>query len=43
MGYEQPTGALARDRMLEDWTTARTEVRRHFENLVLGEPGAEST
>jgi glutamate-ammonia-ligase adenylyltransferase len=37
MGYVDPDGASARARMLEDWTAVRTEVRAHFEALVLAE------
>jgi glutamate-ammonia-ligase adenylyltransferase len=35
MGYAQPDGAAARDDLLEDWTSIRSEVRAHFEDLVL--------
>jgi glutamate-ammonia-ligase adenylyltransferase len=35
MGYAEPEGRLARATLLDDWTRVRTEVRRHFENLVL--------
>jgi glutamate-ammonia-ligase adenylyltransferase len=39
MGYGEPEGAQARDRLLDDWTRVRTEVREHFEALVLeGDP-----
>jgi len=36
MGYRDESGALARDRMLDDWTRVRAQVRQHFDNLVLG-------
>jgi glutamate-ammonia-ligase adenylyltransferase len=36
MGYAEPEGERARDRLLDDWTTVRTEVRRQFEALLLG-------
>ncbi len=35
MGYAEPEGRHAREALLDDWTRVRTEVRRHFENLVL--------
>jgi len=35
MGYAEPEGRRAREALLDDWTRVRTEVRRHFENLVL--------
>jgi glutamate-ammonia-ligase adenylyltransferase len=38
MGYADADGQLARSRLLEDWTAVRTEVRTHFEALVLAEP-----
>jgi glutamate-ammonia-ligase adenylyltransferase len=37
MGYADALGAQARERMLEDWTSARNEVRHHFEALVLSD------
>jgi glutamate-ammonia-ligase adenylyltransferase len=37
MGYADADGARARARLLEDWTAVRTEVRAHFDELVLGE------
>jgi glutamate-ammonia-ligase adenylyltransferase len=37
MGYRDPQGVRARERLLEDWTTVRSEVRSHFEDLVLGQ------
>jgi glutamate-ammonia-ligase adenylyltransferase len=36
MGYRDTEAERARLRMLDDWTAARTEVRAHFEELVLG-------
>jgi len=36
MGYRDAEAERARERMLDDWTAARTEVRGHFEELVLG-------
>jgi glutamate-ammonia-ligase adenylyltransferase len=38
MGYADPDGQSAQSRLLEDWTAVRTEVRAHFEALVLAEP-----
>ncbi len=35
MGYAEAEGRRAREALLDDWTRVRTEVRRHFENLVL--------
>jgi hypothetical protein len=35
MGYAEPEATPARAALLDDWTRVRTEVRRHFENLVL--------
>ena len=35
MGYAELEGRRAREALLDDWTRVRTEVRRHFENLVL--------
>jgi glutamate-ammonia-ligase adenylyltransferase len=35
LGYGDAEGARARDRLLDDWTAVRTEVRGHFEALVL--------
>ena len=35
MGYAESEGRRAREALLDDWTRVRTEVRRHFENLVL--------
>jgi glutamate-ammonia-ligase adenylyltransferase len=37
MGYRDAEAERARQRMLDDWTAARTQVRGHFEALVLGE------
>ena len=36
MGYRDDQGARARDRLLDDWTRVRAQVRQQFENLVLG-------
>jgi [glutamine synthetase] adenylyltransferase / [glutamine synthetase]-adenylyl-L-tyrosine phosphorylase len=36
MGYRDEHGTRARDRLLDDWTRVRAQVRQHFENLVLG-------
>jgi glutamine synthetase adenylyltransferase len=36
MGYRDEHGARARDRLLDDWTRVRAQVRQQFENLVLG-------
>jgi len=39
MGYEAAEGKRARERLLDDWTRVRSEVRAHFDALVLrGEP-----
>jgi glutamine synthetase adenylyltransferase len=38
MGYADPDAQTAQARLLEDWTAVRTEVRAHFEALVLAEP-----
>ncbi len=35
MGYREGEGRRARDRLLEDWTNVRAEVRSHFAALVL--------
>jgi glutamate-ammonia-ligase adenylyltransferase len=35
MGYRQPEGRSARENLLEEWSTVRTEVRSHFDALVL--------
>jgi len=37
LGYREAEGARARDRLLDDWTAVRAEVRAHFEALVLRE------
>jgi hypothetical protein len=37
MGYRDEFGARARDRLLDDWTRVRAQVRQQFENLVLGD------
>jgi glutamate-ammonia-ligase adenylyltransferase len=36
MGYREPGADAARNRFLDDWTAVRSEVRQHFEALVLG-------
>jgi glutamate-ammonia-ligase adenylyltransferase len=36
MGYHDGDARVARDRLLDDWTNVRAEVRRHFESLLLG-------
>ncbi len=36
MGYANPRAGDARNRFLDDWTAVRSEVRSHFEALVLG-------
>jgi glutamate-ammonia-ligase adenylyltransferase len=35
MGYADPEQAIARDRLLDEWTAVRAEVRSNFERLVL--------
>jgi glutamate-ammonia-ligase adenylyltransferase len=35
LGYADAEGKLARERLLDDWTAVRSEVRGHFEALVL--------
>jgi glutamate-ammonia-ligase adenylyltransferase len=37
MGYDEPEGEGARDRLLQDWAMVRARVRAQFEALVLGE------
>ncbi len=37
LGYREAEAARARDRLLDDWTAVRAEVRAHFEALVLRE------
>jgi len=37
MGYHAEDGRVARASFQDDWTAVRTEVRAHFEALVLGE------
>jgi glutamate-ammonia-ligase adenylyltransferase len=37
MGYADAQGSSAQDRLLEDWTAVRNEVRFHFDALVLSE------
>jgi glutamate-ammonia-ligase adenylyltransferase len=39
MGYRDPEGERARERLLDDWSTVRSRVRAHFESLVLGAGG----
>jgi len=36
MGYAEPDGSRARDRLLDDWTAVRAGVRTEFDALVLG-------
>jgi glutamate-ammonia-ligase adenylyltransferase len=38
MGYRDASASRARDRLLEDWSAVRTQVREPFEALVLREP-----
>ena len=38
MGYDDEEADAACNRLLDDWTAARTEVRSHFEALVLSDP-----
>jgi glutamate-ammonia-ligase adenylyltransferase len=35
LGYADPEGERARNRLLDDWTAVKSEVRQHFEALVL--------
>jgi glutamate-ammonia-ligase adenylyltransferase len=35
MGYADPAAEVAHARLLDDWTTVRSEVRAHFDALVL--------
>jgi glutamate-ammonia-ligase adenylyltransferase len=35
MGYAEPEGAAARSALLDDWTRVRSQVREHFDALVL--------
>ena len=35
MGYADPAAEVAHARLLDDWTSVRSEVRTHFEALVL--------
>ncbi len=35
MGYSEPVATRALDRFLDDWTRVRSNVRGHFESLVL--------
>jgi glutamate-ammonia-ligase adenylyltransferase len=37
MGYREEEGRQARDRFLDDWSSVRSEVRTHFDALVLEE------
>jgi glutamate-ammonia-ligase adenylyltransferase len=37
LGYREAEAGRARDRLLDDWTAVRAEVRAHFEALVLRE------
>jgi glutamate-ammonia-ligase adenylyltransferase len=36
MGYRMPRAGDALARLLDDWTSVRSQVRAHFEALVLG-------
>jgi glutamate-ammonia-ligase adenylyltransferase len=36
VGYDDPQAKNARNQLLDDWTRVRTEVRAHFDALVLG-------
>ena len=40
MGYRDPEGTAALDRLLDDWTNVRAQVREHFNALIL-EPSDE--
>jgi glutamate-ammonia-ligase adenylyltransferase len=37
MGYRDPEGTRARDRLLDDWVSTRARVRGHFDALLVGE------
>jgi len=37
MGYDEPEGERARERLLKDWSRVRSEVRAQFEALLPGE------
>ena len=37
MGHTEPEGEQARAQLLEEWTAVRSEVRHHFDELVLSE------
>ncbi len=37
IGYADPEADAARARLLDDWTAVRSEVRAHFDDLVLSE------
>ncbi len=37
MGYADPEGARARDRLLDDWLSMRSRVRAHFDALLIGD------
>jgi glutamate-ammonia-ligase adenylyltransferase len=39
MGYADPEANSAHNRLLDDWTAVRNEVRTHFDALVLSEEG----
>jgi glutamate-ammonia-ligase adenylyltransferase len=43
MGYRDGEAAVARDRLLDDWTGVRATVRGHFEALVLRAEDAEGS
>jgi glutamate-ammonia-ligase adenylyltransferase len=42
MGYDEVDGELARERLVENWTSTRAEVRAQFNKLVLESEPAES-
>jgi hypothetical protein len=35
MGYRDENGDAARNRLLDEWTNTRAEIRTHFDALVL--------
>ncbi len=37
MGYRDASGEVARSSLLSDWTRVRSQVRAHFDELVLRE------
>ena len=38
MGHDDASGDTARSRLLDDWSAVRTEVRGHFDRLLLRDP-----